>query len=450
MTWLNPWAWAGLVAIALPVLIHLLGRQPARRQRFPTLRFIGESRPLPTRRSRLHDLLLLGLRCAAIAAAVMALAQPQIRRAAQRPGDQSLARAIIIDRSASMRRQATAGGTALAVAERIATGLGDSAQTHVTLVAESPAAAIPGAAAWLARQSGRGELVVVSDFQEGALDAATFAEVPGRFGIRLARVPVAPADTLEVRSTLGDQELVARATVEPLGRSSTVSWLPGNGAKRATRGLVALAGSDEVAAADGASRAASSVPVPLPLDTTRAVAIVYPHAVERPAMRHAGVTPHVAWMVDLLARLRHDPLLAGAAADAAVVDSAPPGAAVVLARTRAGQPAVLATEATLKGADRLVLLPLTDAKALTSAALIAALSQSLSLAPPAAEQNPQLIADSVLASWQRPPGPGAVGGRDDAEARWCWGLALLLLGVEFLLRRPGRAAIDAEARDAAG
>jgi hypothetical protein len=448
MTWLNPWAWTGLVAIALPVLIHLLGQQPARRQRFPTLRFIGESRPLPTRRTRVHDLILLALRCGAIVAAVMALAQPQLRHSPHQAADHSLARAIIIDRSASMLRRAAEGGTALTVAERVATRLSDSAQSRTMLVAEDPAAAIPGALAWLARQSGRSELMIISDFQAGTLDAAALAAVPARIGVRFVRVAVVPTDTLEIRSAIGDQDLLARATLALPDRTTSVAWLTGEAATSPPHTLIALAGADEAPAADAASQAARSVPVPLPIDTTRAVAIVYPHAAERQAMRRAAVVPHASWMADLLARLRHDPLLAQAAADATIVDTASPGSAFVLARTRSGQPAVLATEATLKGAERLVLLPLTDADALTSAALIAALSRSLSLAPSPAERNPLLIADSTLARWQRPAGPGTVAGRDDSEGRWFWVLALLLLGAEFLFRRPARAAAVVEARDA--
>ena len=40
----QPWAWAGLLALGLPVLIHLLGRVRARLLPFPTLRFVVSSR----------------------------------------------------------------------------------------------------------------------------------------------------------------------------------------------------------------------------------------------------------------------------------------------------------------------------------------------------------------------------------------------------------------------
>ena len=111
MIWLNPWAWLGLLGVALPVLIHLLGRGHARVHRFPTLRFLGASRLLPTRRTRIHDLPLLLVRIGAVALAVAALAQPLVLTAKRaRSLDRGLARAIVVDTSASMRR-ATPGGT---------------------------------------------------------------------------------------------------------------------------------------------------------------------------------------------------------------------------------------------------------------------------------------------------------------------------------------------------
>ncbi|MBL0938093.1 MAG: BatA domain-containing protein [Gemmatimonadaceae bacterium] len=74
--WLNPLAWSGLVLLAVPVLIHLLSRQPPRSDVFPSLRFLKASPLRPTRRARLSDWWLLLIRCAIVIAAVAALAQP--------------------------------------------------------------------------------------------------------------------------------------------------------------------------------------------------------------------------------------------------------------------------------------------------------------------------------------------------------------------------------------
>src|ERR1700733_3419774 len=105
MIWLNPWAWIGAVGIALPIAIHLLGRGHARVHRFPTLRFLDASRLLPTRRTRIHDPLLLAVRCGAIVLAAAALARPLVVTATRKQSlDRGLARAIVVDTSASMRR----------------------------------------------------------------------------------------------------------------------------------------------------------------------------------------------------------------------------------------------------------------------------------------------------------------------------------------------------------
>src|ERR1043166_6684007 len=105
MIWLNPWAWAGLVALALPIAIHLLGRGHARVHKFPTLRFLEASRLLPTRRTRVRDLLLLAVRIGILAAAVAALAQPLLLTPGLKQSlDRGLGRAVILDTSASMSR----------------------------------------------------------------------------------------------------------------------------------------------------------------------------------------------------------------------------------------------------------------------------------------------------------------------------------------------------------
>src|SRR5262245_39222827 len=98
MIWRNPWAWLGLTTLALPVLIHLLGRGHARVQPFPSLRFLERSKLLPTRRTRLHDVALLAVRVGILAAAVAALAQPFLRTGNRGATSTTvLARAILID-----------------------------------------------------------------------------------------------------------------------------------------------------------------------------------------------------------------------------------------------------------------------------------------------------------------------------------------------------------------
>ena len=74
MTFLQPWAWIGLVALAGPIVAHLLARRSARRLPFPTVRFLPPAIQTPISRDRLTDITLLVVRCLILVAAAAALA----------------------------------------------------------------------------------------------------------------------------------------------------------------------------------------------------------------------------------------------------------------------------------------------------------------------------------------------------------------------------------------
>ena len=76
MTFLN-WAMlAALVAIAIPILIHLLNRQKATLVDWGAMRFLLESLTSRSRRILIEEIILLALRCLAVALLVLALARP--------------------------------------------------------------------------------------------------------------------------------------------------------------------------------------------------------------------------------------------------------------------------------------------------------------------------------------------------------------------------------------
>ena len=183
MIWQNPWAWAGLGFVLLPVLIHLLGRGQAPRRVFPTLRFLPPSRALPTRRRRIRDPLLLAVRVGILASAVTALAQPFfVTNARRRESARGIARAIIVDTSASMRRGSVGAARPLDSARVVAAVLARESQTSLVIETGAPRRAVAGAIDWSARQRRRAEVVIVSDFQAGTLDAHDVAAVPRRIG----------------------------------------------------------------------------------------------------------------------------------------------------------------------------------------------------------------------------------------------------------------------------
>ncbi len=97
---------AGLTALSLPLILHLVRRTPRGRQEFSSLMFLSPTPPRLTRRSRLDQILLLLLRLAALALVTLAFCRPFLREAASLSfADLTGKRlAILIDTSASMKR----------------------------------------------------------------------------------------------------------------------------------------------------------------------------------------------------------------------------------------------------------------------------------------------------------------------------------------------------------
>jgi hypothetical protein len=95
----------GLLAVALPILVHLLNQRRPRPLAFGAIEFVLRSQRQKARRLRLRQLLLLALRCLLIAAIAVALARPSRRPkgalSAQAQGPQ--ATAFVLDASLSMR-----------------------------------------------------------------------------------------------------------------------------------------------------------------------------------------------------------------------------------------------------------------------------------------------------------------------------------------------------------
>jgi hypothetical protein len=443
MIWQNPWAWLGLVAIAIPILIHLLGRDRAPRHSFPSLRFIEIAELPPTRRTRLHDLLLLATRMAILAAAVAALAQPLLLLANRRASiEDRLARAIIVDTSASMSRATASGTRAVDSARAEAKRLANDARTSLTIETASPRSAMLGALGWLDSQRSRRELVIISDFQAGVLDSAAVAAIPSSFGIKGVVIPVRASDAPLDREISAASDAVARVGLAD--DATSVTWVLGSRARPDSEIAIRAADSSAAAAVRAASR---SVGVDLPIDTTIQIAVVFADARDRGALAGHAARVSSPRLIDIVARTRGDSLLAsmrGVAASGAAETALSRFGPVVLFDL-SGRPIAVAAEDTVGGRHRLLVFSNDDAGSVRSAALVAALRRALSIAPPAGELDPSTIPTAVIASWQRPPSATPTRETVDSangpsDARWLWLLALALLGVEAWLRRERRAA----------
>jgi len=97
---------AGISAIALPILFHLIRRAPKGRIQFSSLMFLRTSPPRVTRRSRIENWPLLLLRALAVILLALAFARPFLDRAATTAvdGSQATRKVVLLDTSASMRR----------------------------------------------------------------------------------------------------------------------------------------------------------------------------------------------------------------------------------------------------------------------------------------------------------------------------------------------------------
>ena len=104
MRFLTPAFLAGLVALAIPVLIHLINRERRVVVEFPSLMFLQKIPYKSVRRQKLRHLLLLALRCLALAILVAAFARPflQRRAAAGAALIGARERVVLLDRSYSM------------------------------------------------------------------------------------------------------------------------------------------------------------------------------------------------------------------------------------------------------------------------------------------------------------------------------------------------------------
>lgn len=184
--------------VAIPVLIHLLNRVRYRRVRWAAIEFLLTSERRAVRRARLRQILLLVLRTAVLAAALLALAQPLLRGGIAGALGGSSQVAVALDASASMSAGGASGSAfanAKAIGERGVLGLENGAratagtfaanfdspfrqpvQDHqaaaavlhdaaLTAGAGNVPAAIQAAAEQLQRGGGGGAIWILSDLQ---------------------------------------------------------------------------------------------------------------------------------------------------------------------------------------------------------------------------------------------------------------------------------------------
>jgi hypothetical protein len=105
MTFLHATFLAGTLAVAVPIVLHLVMRKQPQRLEFPALRFIKQRESINRRQVKLRHWLLLALRCAVIVLLAVALARPSIVASSGVLGDQEapVAAALVFDTNPRMQ-----------------------------------------------------------------------------------------------------------------------------------------------------------------------------------------------------------------------------------------------------------------------------------------------------------------------------------------------------------
>ncbi len=419
MSFQSPWAWFGAIALVLPLAVHLFSKRPARTVAFPSLRFIGIARVLPTRRTQLSDLLLLALRLAIVAVAVVALAQPLFRLASI---TNTVARAVVLDTMPSMRDSA-ARGAARDTAQRLAAIAG------VGLVIETatPSEAVHGATAWLSTQSGKRELFVLSDFRRDMLDSALVSKIPQSVAVHLIRVARSRSALLSADTVYdGRVRWVTRAGADVQGS-----------VRRAVR---AMGGRALAADSDSQKETATNEIVVASADADSVATW----------SRLAHALP-ASWMGDVIARMSRDTVLVSSAADATARDTVIAAPFVTIARNASGAPVVMAaalSDAATSTRQRLLIVTRAQPSQLLIASTL--LSASHTIAPTVSAADTTSLSEQQLRAIEQLPrgASSAFAASVDAahvsdyetglsHARYLWLLVLLLLVIESVVRRRG-------------
>ena len=133
---LAPWFLGGLLALGVPVFVHLLQRHVTTPRAVSSLMFFERGRQSSTKHRRLRYLALFALRFALILLAVLAFADPFVRRPAAEANGRLLL--IVLDHSFSMR---AAGGLQAAAGRwNGATRFAEAKRQALALLAAKPRA----------------------------------------------------------------------------------------------------------------------------------------------------------------------------------------------------------------------------------------------------------------------------------------------------------------------
>jgi len=148
MGFLNGIVLWGLAAAALPVLVHLLNKFQVQRVRWAAMRFLNEAMQRTQRKLRLEDVLLLLLRCLAVALLVLAFARPVLHWKGGDPvfSGSPVDAVLVVDDSMSMGMSngvSTSFEQARDAAGKVLDGLGSGSEAALFFVSDRVKKAVP-------------------------------------------------------------------------------------------------------------------------------------------------------------------------------------------------------------------------------------------------------------------------------------------------------------------
>ena len=147
MSFLNPFLlYAGIAAVSVPIVIHLLNRRKFQKVVWAAMRFLKVSVEQNQRRLKIEDLSLLVLRCLLILLIGLALSRPVLNRLAEPLFGSQVTAVIILDNSYSMGMSdgtMTRFDKAKRAAEQVLDSMPAGSSTAVILASDIAQAVIP-------------------------------------------------------------------------------------------------------------------------------------------------------------------------------------------------------------------------------------------------------------------------------------------------------------------
>ena len=291
MSFLAPMFLAGALAAAVPIVLHLLRREPDARVKFSAVKLLRSAPVEHAQKRHLRELVLLALRVAALLLLTLAFARPFLTSGAA--ATSSSMTIVALDTSLSMSapgqfekarqlaRQAIdrAAGDLIGVitfadvAHVASAPSGDRALARTAVDAARPGAsstryrAALNAATSLLRGR-RGTIVVVTDLQASGWDAGDRASVPDSVTIELADVGAPPQNLAVTALRLaGDRLIASIRNTAPQARDARVTLNVSNGP-------------------DNSSATSTAAPTTIPVGAQEAADVTFPI----PRGRWASVT----------------------------------------------------------------------------------------------------------------------------------------------------------------